>query len=228
MSNKVALVSGANGNLGAAVVEEFLAHSNKVSGLMRKSNSNLKNENYLILETDLLNEAQSEESVNITIKEFGKIDVAVLTAGGFAMGNIDSTSADDLEKYFKLNFITAYNLVRPLVRQMKGSENRKIFLIGSSVGMDTTKGSKSVAYALSKSSLVQLANMINADMDSTGVQAYVVVPQTIDTPQNRESMPNADFSKWVTPQEIAEIIYRFAISDNNLNESIINIAKERK
>ena len=228
MENKVVLVSGAGGNLGQAVVREFLAQSQKVAGLVRKKEQAVENPGYLIVEANLLNENESAEAVSAAILEFGKIDTAVLTAGGFAMGTIASTTVSELEKYYKLNFETAYNLAKPLLQHMKENGKGKIFFIGSGVGLDTSKGSKSVAYTLSKSLLFQLVNIINAEMGETGIQAHVVIPGTIDTPQNRAAMPKADFSKWTEPKEIARVICRFSQAENSIENTVIVVEDELK
>lgn len=81
------------------------------------------------------------------------------------------------------------------------------------VGIDTNKAKGMTAYGLGKSLLVGLANIINAEYEGTAIKAHVIVPSTIDTPQNRAAMPNADFSKWEKPSEIAAIIGKYAQGD---------------
>lgn len=223
MENKTVIVTGAHGNLGSAVVQEFLKQGQKVVGFARGNHEESENPFYQTLETDLLKEDESAKSVAIAINRVGEIDTAVLTAGGFTLGTIASTTAPDLEKLFMLNFETAYNVAKPTLKHMSENGKGKIFFIGSGVGMDTRKGNGTVAYSLSKSLLFQLANIINADIDKTGVQAHVIVPGTIDTPQNRESMPNADFSQWEKPEDIARIIYDYSQKTNNIDETILLI-----
>ena len=226
MKNSTVLVSGASGNLGEQVVREFINLNHKVVGLVRRKKQNSENPDYLILEADLLKEDETAQSVASAISQTGKIEIAVLTAGGFAMGTIASTTISDLEKYYKLNFETAYNVARPLLMHMQKNRKGKIFFIGSGVGLDTQKGSKSVAYTLSKSLLFQLANIINAAMEETDVQAHVIVPGTIDTPQNRQAMPNADFSQWFTPADIAKVIYHHSKLKNSIGNTVIVIKDE--
>lgn len=211
MENKIVLVSGASGNLGSAVVNYFLAQEAKVIGLVhRASDKEVKDENYIEKVVDLLDEKSSETCIKEVIDMYGQVHIAVLTAGGFKGGSIEKSSTSELKRLYGLNFETAYNIVRPLLSQMKEKSEGKFFFITSLKGLDTHTGNTSVAYSLSKSLLVQLTNIVNADGNEKGVRAYCVAPSTIDTPQNRKSMPDADFSDWEKPEDIAEIIGHYA------------------
>ena len=205
---KLAVVSGASGNLGQAVVQYFLNQSYHVVGLVR-SQSKENKKNYEEMTVDLMDEKASQDCVDTILKKYDKIDVAVLTAGGFKSGGIDKTFREDLEHQYRLNFLTAFHFARPALLQMKVQQKGRLFFIGSQPGMDTTKGTNNVAYSLSKSQLFQLANIFNSETKKLDVKTYVIVPSTIDTPENRKSMPNADYSKWEKPEAIAEIIGRY-------------------
>src|SRR5699024_7782612 len=130
------------------------------------------------------------------ISTYKKIDAAVLTAGGFRVGGLSHTKAEDLIFQYKLNFLTAYNITHPLLSHFEENKSGKVFFIGSEPGKDTSTGKGVVAYSLAKSQLFQLANIINSTYKKDDITAHVIVPSTIDTPQNRKAIPNADFSKW--------------------------------
>jgi NAD(P)-dependent dehydrogenase (short-subunit alcohol dehydrogenase family) len=83
----------------------------------------------------------------------------------------------------------------------------RIFLIGSKPGLSMKNSKGMVAYGLAKSLIFQLAELMNEEAKGTNVVTSVIVPSTIDTQQNRQSMPDADFSKWVKPEAIADAIY---------------------
>jgi NAD(P)-dependent dehydrogenase (short-subunit alcohol dehydrogenase family) len=84
-----------------------------------------------------------------------------------------------------------------------------------------------LSYALSKSLVFRLAEVINEDGKGYGITASVIVPGTIDTPQNREAMPDADFTAWVTASEIADNIYHLSTpAGRQLRESIIKVYGE--
>lgn len=218
MEIRTAIVSGAAGNLGKAVVQHFLNNHCKVIGLVhQKSENRNPSQNYQELELDLTNANAAEKCVEQLIEQYKRIDIAVLTAGGFTMGDIESTSTEDIYKQYRLNFETAYNIARPVLTQMKKQNTGKIFFIGSIAGKDTTNGKGVTAYSLSKSLLFQLANIINSETIGTAIWAEVIVPYIIDTPQNRAAMPNADFSTWETPEQLATLIGERTFDNNPHN-----------
>jgi NAD(P)-dependent dehydrogenase (short-subunit alcohol dehydrogenase family) len=85
-------------------------------------------------------------------------------------------------------------------------------------------GKSMVAYSLSKSLVFRLAEIMNEEARGTDVVVSVVVPGTIDTPQNRESMPSADFNKWVTPAAIADVIFYYCSTEGRvLREPVLKV-----
>jgi NAD(P)-dependent dehydrogenase (short-subunit alcohol dehydrogenase family) len=133
----------------------------------------------------------------------------VLTVGGFTLGTVIETKTSDITKQYKLNFETAYNIARPVFAQMMKQKNGRIFIIGSRPGLDATSGKGMVAYGLGKSLVFRLAELMNDEAKGTNVVISVVVPSTIDTPQNRKASPDADPAKWVKPGAIADVIYYY-------------------
>jgi NAD(P)-dependent dehydrogenase (short-subunit alcohol dehydrogenase family) len=221
------IVTGASGNLGQAVVKNFLAKNYFVVGTVIPNDTvkiNIENKNFETAVVDLMNEDAAGQFVDQLVTKHENINAAVLTAGGFAMGKIANTKTEDIAKQYKLNFETAYNMARPVFLQMLKQGSGRIFLIGSRPGIDMHNSKGMVAYGLSKSLIFRLAELMNDEAKGTNVVTNVVVPSTIDTPPNRKSMPDADFSKWVTPEAIADIIY-FHCSDEAsvLRETVIKV-----
>lgn len=225
MSIKNILISGANGNLGKAVVDYFLKKGNRVIGLVHHKKEGNQNNNYEEFEVDLTDESATEEVLQSILNKYPIIDTAVLTTGGFAVGNLQKTRQKELQKQYALNFETAYHVARPLSLHMEKNKQGKLFFIGSEPGMDTSKAKGVIAYALAKSQLFQLAKILNADSEKTGIQTHVIVPSTIDTPENRKSVPDADFSKWQKPSAIAEIIGKHA-ADYQQDKSVLVMKEE--
>jgi NAD(P)-dependent dehydrogenase (short-subunit alcohol dehydrogenase family) len=226
MLGKTAIVTGANGNLGEAVVKKFIDNGFHVIGTVRhKQEPKTGNEkNAEEAELDLLHEEDCRKFVEEVVDKNNVIDVAVLTAGGFTMGDIANTKTSDIYKQYQLNFETAYNIACPVFTQMMKQNKGRIFLIGSRAGLDTKKGKGVVAYSLSKSLIFRLAELMNAEAKGKKVVVSVIVPSTIDTPQNRESMPDADFSAWVLPFEIAEVIYFYSGDEaGSIREPVIKV-----
>lgn len=202
---KTAVITGAAGSLGTAVARRFMNDGYQVIGIVNKDTSDGAFET---VQADLSDEAKAEEAINKILEKHGQIDVLIATAGGFAMGDIKSTKSGDIAAQYKLNFETAYHIVRPVFNHMMDRGNGRIFLTGSRAGIDTAAGAKSMlAYSLSKSLLARLAEVLNDEAKGSDVVTSLVVPSIIDTPQNREAMPDADTSKWVTPEAIADIIF---------------------
>jgi NAD(P)-dependent dehydrogenase (short-subunit alcohol dehydrogenase family) len=217
MSQPTIVVTGAAGNLGKAVVQKFATEAYNVYALVH-SISHIdawKNLSVTQLPTDLLNEQNCETSIQAIIAETQNIDVAVLTAGGFAMGTVAETDLNKMQQQIALNFETAYNIARPVFLQMLKQKKGHLFLTGSRAGLNTQHAKGVTAYGLSKSLLFRLAEIMQAEANGTQVQIHVIVPNIIDTPQNRAAMPNADFSKWTLPETIADKVYAVVNSHNN-------------
>ena len=207
---KTIIVTGASGNLGQAVIKKFSAENYFVVGTVIPNDTlviDIQGKNFETAVVDLTNEDAARQFADLVVEKHGNIDAAVLTVGGFAMGKIADTKTSDIAKQYKLNFETAYNLARPVFLQMLKQGSGRIFLIGSKPGLDMRNSKGMIAYGLSKSLIFRLAELMNDEAKGTNVVTSVLVPSTIDTPQNRKSMPDADFSKWVTAEAIADVIY---------------------
>ena len=206
---KIVIITGASGNLGKATVEKFLTAGYKVIATVSPGKAlpfDLAGdlETY---EADLRNESEVEEVISQIISKHKTIDAALLLVGGFAMGGIKTANGENIKKMYSLNFETAYFAARPAFLQMqKQPTGGRIILVGSRPALIPKDGKNVIAYALSKSLLFKLAEYLNAEGAANNVVTSVIVPSTIDAPANRQSMPNADFSKWVKPEEIADIM----------------------
>jgi NAD(P)-dependent dehydrogenase (short-subunit alcohol dehydrogenase family) len=227
MNRKVAIVTGASGNLGQAVIKKFLAEGYSVTGTVIPDDPvplEIRDAAFEKKTVDLLNEREAAQFVESVIQMHGRINAAILTVGGFAMGKIADTRSADILKQYRLNFETAYHAACPVFIQMLKQGSGRIFLIGSRPGLDMHHSKGMVAYGLSKSLLFRLAEMLNDEAKGTDVVTSVVVPSTLDTPQNRQAMPDADFSKWVKPEAVADVIF-FYCSDaaTILREPVIKV-----
>jgi NADP-dependent 3-hydroxy acid dehydrogenase YdfG len=158
------------------------------------------------VEVDLADEMHTSLALGRIIKKRGTIDAAVLTAGGFAMGDIEKTHSRDILQQYKLNFETTYHAARPIFLQMLTQKKGRIFMTGSRPGLDMTMSKGMTAYGLTKSLIFRLAELMNAEAKGTDVVTTVVVPSIIDTPVNRKKMKGEDFSTWIDPKQMAEVI----------------------
>jgi NAD(P)-dependent dehydrogenase (short-subunit alcohol dehydrogenase family) len=224
---KIAIVTGASGNLGQAVVKKFIAEGYKVIGTIVPGDTtsfDFPAHHFEKAAVNLLDETGSKKFIESVITSHGSINVAVLTVGGFATGNITNTTTTDIMKQYRLNFETAYNIAHPVFIQMMQQGSGNIFMIGSKPGLDAKNGKGMIAYALGKSLVFRLAELMNDEAKGTNVVATVVVPGTIDTPPNRKAIPDANFSNWVTPQAIADVIFYHTTNEATaLRESILKV-----
>jgi len=203
------LITGASGNLGKSLVNRFLAAGSRVTAIVIPDDPvSLDHSSPLFAkyEADLNDEPFVERLVGDIALKHGDIDVAVLTTGGFVMGNIQITRSAEIFKQYRLNVETAYHIARPVFIHMMEKGYGRIFMVGSRPGSDMRASKDTVAYGLTKSLIFRLAEILNESAGAGNVVSSVIVPSIIDTPQNRASMPDADFSTWMNPDSIAEVV----------------------
>ena len=224
---KTALVTGASGNLGQEVIRKFISEGYNVVGTVIPNDPvtiEINSDRFEKVVADLMSEDDAQRLASSVISRYGQVDAAILTVGGFAMGNISETKTSDILKQYKLNFETAYNIARPLFVQMLRQSNGRIFLIGSRPGLEAKSGKGMIAYGLAKSLIFRLAELMNEEGKHHNVVTSVIVPSTIDTPQNRKSMPDADPSNWVRAEEIANTIFYYCSdASRSLREPVIKV-----
>jgi NAD(P)-dependent dehydrogenase (short-subunit alcohol dehydrogenase family) len=206
---KSALITGAAGNLGKAAVEKFSAEGYNIVAVVSpgKELGYPVDKSVSIYEANLADEKEVEILIRKILSAHPVIDAAVLTVGGFAMGSVVSTDGEAIQKMMALNFNTTYFTARPLFKHMLAKQSGRIILVGARPALIAEEGKNTVAYTLSKSLIFKLAELFNAEGATKNVLTSVLVPSIIDTPANRQAMPNADFSKWLSPQAISNIIY---------------------
>ena len=203
---KTVIITGANGNLGTACVKKLLEAGHRVIAVDAQD-THLGfaggNPSYTFATVNLGNEAETAAFIGNSIKQYGKIDAALLLVGGFAAGAIAVTPGTDIHKMFSLNFDTAYFMARPLLTHMQQHNEGRLIFVGARPALQAAQGKDLLAYALSKSLLFKLADFINEETKGKNITASVIVPSTIDTVINRQSMPDANPADWVTPEALA-------------------------
>jgi NAD(P)-dependent dehydrogenase (short-subunit alcohol dehydrogenase family) len=225
--SKTILITGAAGNLGGAVLKKFHDHDFQIAAFVSERQTN-KVESTARIKTfpiDLLDENQVQEAIGKAVALFGSIDMAVLTAGGFALGGLEDTGEEELNKLYRLNFLTAYHTARQVFLQMQAQEDGgQVIFTGSRPAIHPASAGGMISYAFSKSLVFRLAEVINEEGKGSGITATVIVPGTIDTAQNRAAMPDADFTSWVSARGIADNIYHLSTpAGKQLRESILKI-----
>lgn len=224
--SKIAIITGATGNLGRVVTQKMLREGFTVIGTTEPG-KDFQSENFDVAykSVDLADPVASKLFIEEVILKHGKIDAAICLVGGFDMAILTETSHEDLEKMITLNFFTAFNTIQPILRLLKDQEDRKsIILIGAKPVFESNAAKAVFPYALSKSLIVKMAEVINADTRQNNTTATVIVPSIIDTPANRTAMPDANFSDWVSPESIADkIAFICGEGGKDLRDTVLKI-----
>lgn len=206
MPIKTVIITGANGNLGKVVVAQFLSSGYRVIATVLDDSmlhAFEKNEHLEVYAVNLLSEEGTASFAAQVISKYKTVEGVLMLAGGFAAGDLVKTTEYDLIKMYNPNFVTAYHMAHPFYVHMKEQGYGRLVFVGARPALEAAAGMNAVAYALSKSMVIKLAELLNADAKGLNVTATVIVPSIIDTPANRESMPHAKFDDWVKAEQIA-------------------------
>lgn len=199
------MVTGASGGLGAAVVDAFLAAGATVAGVARSVAARDATERFVAVPADLTTAAGARRAVEETLRSARGIDALVHTMGGFAGGrHVDVADDNTWDRMMDLNLRSAFLITRAVLPHMIQARYGRIVAVGSRTGVQPAAGL--AAYAVSKAGLHTLIQTIALETLSSGITANAVLPSVIDTPANRKAMPDADFTRWVAPEKIAQQI----------------------
>jgi 3-oxoacyl-[acyl-carrier protein] reductase len=206
MKGKVALVTGANGGLGSFVTRALLDAGATVIGLSRKiQQSEFNNPSFTALPAEISTANGAKSAVDSIVARFGTLDVVAHTVGGFAGGkSIAETDDATFQRMFEINLTSTFHILRAVLPVMRKTGNGRIIAIGSRAALEPGAGVGS--YSASKAAMVSLIRTVAVENKDVGITANVILPGTMDTPANRQSMPGADFSKWVQPATVASLI----------------------
>src|SRR4051794_30999424 len=210
MDGKVIVITGASGALGKVVAESALARGARIAGVDHAPSQMPATANRIELGgVDLSNAAAAQTAIDSIVAHFGRLDALVNIAGGFAFEAVAEGDTNTWQRMYALNLLTALNASRAAVGHLAASGVGRIVNVGAMAALQAGCGMG--PYAASKASVHRLTEALAAEWKGK-ITINAVLPSIIDTPANRASMPRADFSKWVTPQELAEVIL-FLLSD---------------
>jgi NAD(P)-dependent dehydrogenase (short-subunit alcohol dehydrogenase family) len=210
MDGKVIVVTGASGALGKVVAEAALARGARVGGVDYASSQIPATANRIELgEVDLSDAAQAKKAIDAVASHFGRLDALINIAGGFAFEAVAEGDPKTWQRMYALNVLTALNASRAALPHLADSSSARIVNVGAMGALQAGAGMG--AYAAAKAGVHRLTEALAAEWKGK-ITVNAVLPSIIDTPANRASMPKADFGKWVTPQELANVIL-FLASD---------------
>ena len=216
---RVVMITGSAGNLGLAVSRAFLdARASLV--LIDRAPDRLAHlfpelvnseDHFLAQSVDLTDANAVAETVDEALRRFDRIDVLINAAGGYRAGpSVDATPLEDWDFIFNLNARSIFIASRAVIPAMRRQRRGKIINVASRSAL---RGEANAAlYSASKSVVVRLTESMAAELRDAGINVNCVLPGIIDTPINRKAMPNGDFSRWVQPEALAEVI-AFLASD---------------
>ena len=208
-STSTVLITGAGGHLGAALVAWFWRQGTRLVLLDRHADR--LREHYgevpdaVFVQGDLLQREALIEQVGQAIARVGRIDMLCHLAGGFHMGEpVHELPAEAWDFMMDLNARSLLHIAAAVVPHMLEQGRGRIVTVGAAGAL--RGGAEVGAYAASKSALMRLSESMSAELRDRGINVNCVLPSTLDTPANRAAMPDADPSRWVHPDALAEVI----------------------
>jgi NAD(P)-dependent dehydrogenase (short-subunit alcohol dehydrogenase family) len=216
LDGKVALITGAAGNLGRAVAQTFAA-AGAARVLLGRDEASLRKHyaaddaRAMLVGADLADSGSVAVAVGQALARFPRIDILCNIAGGFDMGPPVHQTPDELwQRMLDVNVGTVLNTVRAVVPGMIAAGYGKIVNVGAASALSGK--AHMGAYVAAKSAVIRLTESMSAELRDKGINVNCVLPSVIDTPENRAAMPKADPARWVAPRDLAELIV-FLASD---------------
>ena len=214
---KVVIVTGAAGNLGAAVAGAFAGLGARLALIDRSADrlEQLRDDLDLSSATLLLPaDLTAAESVAAAVEQaatLGGIDVLANIAGGFTMGPpLHETRDRDWDFMMDLNARSVFNTCRAVIPHMLRQDGGRIINVSARAAREGK--ARMGPYCASKAAVLTLTESLAAEHKLDGINVNCILPGTIDTPQNRADMPDADHSRWVPPAALADVVV-FLASD---------------
>lgn len=205
----LAIVTGAAGALGTAVSQTLVRDGYRVIGLgIEGAEAAPDGLTHYVPSVDLRREDMAADVFASLKDQYGPISALVNVAGSFVWEMIADSPAATWQRMFEVNLLTALNAIKAATPCF--AKPASIVTIGAGAAARATSGM--AAYTASKSGVARLTEALSEELKPSGVRANLVSPSIIDTAANRADMPDADFSAWVTPTEVAEVI-AFLVSD---------------
>jgi len=210
LDQKVALITGAKGGLGSFVTAAFLEAGATVAGVSRSIQvSDFPHARFAAMTAELSSGEAARRLADEVAARFQKIDILVHLVGGFAGGKpVHQTDDETFERMLDVNLKSAFYMARAVLPHMRNRGSGRILAIGSRAAVEPSAGAG--AYAASKAALVSLIRTIATENKDRGISANVILPGMMDTPLNRKFDPQADYSKWVQPGQVASLLLSLA------------------
>jgi NAD(P)-dependent dehydrogenase (short-subunit alcohol dehydrogenase family) len=215
LSSHAAVITGATGNLGAAVLRAYLTRGTHVAAAVRDAAKgdalrsalgdlagDAGDPRLLVIEADPSDASAMDALVERVLRAWGRLDILNNLAGRFAAGS--ALDVGLLRDLWDANVLTAVTAGAACLRPMRARGYGRIVSV-SAIGAQ--RGARNnAAYAMSKGALVRWTESLAAEVKGEGITVNAVLPTTIDHPVNRAQMPKADPKLWPSPDEVASVI----------------------
>ena len=205
------LVAGGTGALGAAVVHELLAAGHEVAAtwIVEKERGRLEQESVQLVQADLFDAGAAEAAV-AAVED---LEAVVNLVGGFSAGPlVHETDPDDFARLVRLNLTPAFMLARAAMPRLLERGGGAFVGVSARAALRPFPGA--AGYVTGKAALLAFVQALDAEYRQHRIRCNAILPSVIDTPANRAAQPEADYSRWVLPEEIAKVV-RFLVSEES-------------
>ena len=213
LQGKIVAITGAFGALGSAVVRGLLAEGAIVAAIDRtaapRDPATLAGA-HLFGDVDLASDGGAAAALAAVASALGGLDAVVNIAGGFAWEPLADGQLATWDRMYQMNLRSAVATCQAALPHLFARGGGRIVNIGAAAAAKAGAGMG--AYAASKAGVARLTEALAEELKDRGITVNAILPSTIDTPANRADMPKADTSRWVQPQQLADVI-AFLLSD---------------
>ena len=211
---KRVVITGAVGALGSAVAQAFASFGARLALIDRAADpkdllKTLGGQHSFKGGVDLSDPAQAQSALDAAAGALGGVDVLVNIAGAFRWETLAAGKLETWDFLYSVNLKTAVCACKAVLPHLS-SQHGRIINIGANAAAKAGAGMG--AYAASKAGVAKLTEALAEELKDQGITVNAVLPSIIDTPANRADMPNADFTRWVAPAALADVIL-FLASD---------------
>jgi len=223
LSGKVAIVTGATGALGRVVTKMLLSEDAHVVSTFRSDDKRSELGDFVgegsTMLTNIQTDVTDEKSVRAMFQKvnelYNRLDILLNIVGAYqGSADVADTKESDWDFMMNVNLKSAFLCCKTALPYMQKQNYGKIVNVSSRTAIEKRYRSKSGAYAVSKAGVIVLTETLAEEVKKYDINVNCIVPSTIDTLDNRRNFPDADFSKWVKPEQIAKVIL-FLVSDDS-------------
>ncbi|MBC7386708.1 MAG: SDR family NAD(P)-dependent oxidoreductase [Cryobacterium sp.] len=206
LKHRRVVITGATGSLGQSVLARFHEAGDSIIAIHSPKQKVPAAEGVEWFGLDLT----VRKSVIDFFSKLEDVDAVIHCAGGFRFGNIDAMSAEDFKFLNEVNFESSYSVATGAIPAMRKRKTGVLLFVSSKATISPAAGMS--AYAATKAAVNAMVTSLAEEVKADGVRVNAVLPSVIDTPANRKAMPHADPSKWVSPDDLADILYDLTLS----------------